>query len=454
MAEVESNDPTERQARNMEEMKDAIVELKQTLSQDFKSFFEAMQEGFTKKLFNNPTIRAAMERMAKAMDGIFLKFTAMDMRKFEPFINKMLKGVNELSNFISSPKFINYLTGIANSIGKILDGFTDFTGKGSKKIQQGINDLIEYTKPIFTFLADFGLKVIMGIGSSIINALPGIVGSINNLLDDVINAFEGQNNPLESIFTRLFGTSNIEGQKSAFKKVIESLQELAVKVFGSGDGNDRGGLIGRIRIIFDKLMADDDENSIPNRFFKAMKEKFTQLSQDQTIINSLASLSSTIARGMIDALNKQGGFLSLLINDEPLQSVQDLIISDKGAYKLNSQDEIMAMKPGGAIEDYMKNVAALNQINSGSSAVGFSSENLAQLKTVFVEALATVGNSSNQDKELVINLDSQKVGSVLIKGGLVTMMTNPNIAGTQPTLNTSSINTSNGQTFSNAYRGV
>jgi len=125
----------------------------------------------------------------------------------------------------------------------------------------------------------------------------------------------------------------------------------------------------------------------------------------------------------------------------------DLIISDQGSFKLDSKDDVMALKPGGAIEEYMKMTAENSSLNRN---------NMQELKNMIVDAMTIslqgLMNNSGGDKELVVNLDSQKVGSVLIKGGLTTMMTNPNIAGSQPILNPNSITTANGQNYSSPYR--
>ena len=465
MKDVEANDPTERQARNMEEMKDAIVELKMTLSKDFKSFFEAMQDGFTKKLFANPSIRRSMESMAKAMDNIFLKFTQIDVKKFQPAIDRMMKGIDKLTNFITSPKFIKYLENVAFAIMDIVDGFTSLDDViGRNQMEKGMTNLYKNISPIFEFLGSFGLELMKSIGSSLLNMLPGVIGSINNFIDSILNYFN-KNNPIDTFSNSLFSPQSNT-------KLAKALDAVLKKIFGDANGADKKGLIGRMKEMFDVLF--NSENGLVNKLMSSMKQGFINLFNDQEFKNSIGSIIETIISaidfksigtivkssilgswsGVTDeqlqmAENALKTGLGGLKNAVAPQPAQDLIISDKGSFTLDSKDEIMALKPGGAIEEYMKNVANLT---SARSEITLSNDNLMQLKNVLVEAMKTAAEGSKQDKELVINLDSQKVGSVLIKGGLVTMMTNPNIAGNQPTLNTNSINTFNGQTYANTFR--
>ncbi len=444
MADIEAKDPVKQQTRHMEEMRDAIVELKDTLSEKFTSFFDAMQEGFTQRLFENPTIRNAMEKMAKAMDNIFLKFTTMDLRKFQPLINSLTLWIDKLSNFISSGKFLNYLSKIANAIGDILTGFT--TGQ-ELLISKGLDTLIDNTRPIFEFLSKIGAEIIKNTLLAISSALPGVIDSINHTLDKLIDYISNPNKIENALSGFLSGSGD---------KLVKNLQSIVEKVFGA---NGDKGLIGRVADLFEKLFTGP--TSIGKRIFGFIQNGFNNLMNDPNIKASLASMGQTIAAGIpfekitkiitetfIDTALPEwlgGGNRSVTT---PVQTdLNDAIISDKGVFKLNSQDDVMALKPGGAIENYMNNIG-----NMQKQGLVLTDDNLNQLKNVFIDAIASATNNSSQNRELVINLDSQKVGSVLIKGGLTTMMTNPNIAGSQPTLNTSSITTANGQIYSNAYR--
>jgi hypothetical protein len=456
MADIEAKDPVKQQTKHMEEMRDAIVELKDTLSEKFTSFFDAMQEGFTQKLFENPTIRRAMERMAMAMDNIFLKFTKMDLRRFEPMIKRMTAWIDKLSEFLTSPKFIQRLEKVAFAIGDIIDGFTMMNDAGQLKIEKGLSSLRENIQPIYEFLAGIGAEILKNTAMALINALPGILGAINNTLDNIIDYFD-DSTKFDKALTGMFSIN-------AQRKIAKNLQDIALKVFGdkSKGGTDKG-LIGRIVDLFEVLFSGP--NSIGQRIVNTIKNGFNELTKDPDVQKSLSTIGTsiikgipfeqilTIVRGEIFGTGITGwlaGVDSKAFEDakrvtQPVPT-QDLIISDKGSFSLDSKDDIMALKPGGAIEEYMK--------MSGNSSL--SRNNMQELKTMIVEAMTAslqgIVNNSGGDRELVINLDSQKVGSVLIKGGLATMMTNPNIAGSQPILNPTSITTANGQSYSSPYR--
>jgi len=469
-------------------MRDAIVELKSTLSEKFTSFFEAMQEGFTQRLFENPTIRRSMERMAVAMDNIFLKFTRLDLRKFEPMIKRMTEWIDKLSNYLLSDKFLKKLEGIAFAIGDIIDGFT---GGGKQKLEKGLTSLRKHVEPIYEFLAGIGAEILKNTTLALIEALPSIVGAVNSLLDDVIANLSdtaATPNKKQGVLDKLFSLT-----PEAKKSLLDSLESLAENIFG-GKKDKKGGLLGRIGTLIEKIKDKmSGSGGIFDIISTKVKDGFTNLLKDNEITESFKRIGSTIVEGITTneklvshfkdlatilgfeltngwfgdkekvkkAQERLSGTTTAAINPTApasssgrtytyttanMQEGHDVILSDRGSFKLDSKDDVMALKPGGAIEEYMK-MTAQNSL---------SRNNMQELKMMIVEAMTAslqgIMNNSGGDKELVVNLDSQKVGSVLIKGGLATMMTNPNIAGSQPILNPNSITTANGQNYSSPYR--
>ena len=477
MADIEAKDPVKQQTKHMEEMRDAIVELKSTLTDKFTSFFDAMQEGFTQRLFENPTIRRSMERMALAMDNIFLKFTRLDLKKFQPLIERMTVWIDKLANYLFSNKFLKQLEGIAFAIGDIIDGFT---GGGKQKLEKGLTSLRKSVQPIYEFLAGIGAEILKNTALALVEALPSIVGAINTLLDDVIaNLTDTTTEPKkQGVLDKLFSLTP-ESKKS----LLASLESLAENIFG-GKKDKSGGLLGRIGTLIEKVKEKmNGSGGILDIVMNKMKEGFNNILKDNDVTESFKKIGSTIVEGITTNEKLVSHFKDLATilgfeltngwfsNNEKVkaaeqrlnsasqqspqppapsqpqvQTPQDLIISDKGSFMLDSKDDVMALKPGGAIEEYMKMTAG-NSLNRN---------NMQELKTMIVEAMTAslqgMVNNSGGDRELVVNLDSQKVGSVLIKGGLATMMTNPNIAGSQPILNPTSITTANGQSYSSPYR--
>jgi len=65
--------------------------------------------------------------------------------------------------------------------------------------------------------------------------------------------------------------------------------------------------------------------------------------------------------------------------------VQDLLISSKGAFKLDSKDDVVAMKPGGAIDQYMKGKGA------GSVTININGGDEARIFEVVKKAMQSAG---------------------------------------------------------------
>jgi hypothetical protein len=485
MAEVESNDPTERQARNMEEMKDAIVELKQTLSQDFKSFFEAMQEGFTKKLFNNPTIRAAMERMAKAMDNIFLKFTQIDISKLEPFIQRMVSYVDRLTSWLIDPKTIDKLMGIAQSLFDIVDGFSLGGVEGQKKMQAGFEKLYENIQPIFKFLADFGMEVLRNIGVAIVEALPGIIGSINFLLDNITTMLSTEN-PFKSITDTLFNQETSDRLSSAFQRIFDQL-------FGPKDGSDKkNGLIGRLDALFEVLFGGiNGQGGLSDKMMNAFKSKIEALSKDEKTLGHLSSIGETMVNGLIAALknNKdlnetfKGLFKSAAsgAKDAAVDGLKDMASSaldvitpewlssgeskEKAAVKTEKATNIapapVVVNPPVATTPAPTAVIDNNAASSIASNLSnniLSDLNAGKLQQIMMNAVVSGINAVNsqnpnaQQMQVAINLDGKEMGKALLKNGFTGFMTDPNITGNNPTINPTALSYSNGSNVASRFQ--
>ncbi len=485
MAEVESNDPTERQARNMEEMKDAIVELKQTLSQDFKSFFEAMQEGFTKKLFNNPTIRAAMERMAKAMDNIFLKFTQIDISKLEPFIQRMVSYVDRLTSWLIDPKTIDKLMGIAQSLFDIVDGFSLGGVEGQKKMQAGFEKLYENIQPIFKFLADFGMEVLRNIGVAIVEALPGIIGSINFLLDNITTMLSTEN-PFKSITDTLFNQETSDRLSSAFQRIFDQL-------FGPKDGSDKkNGLIGRLDALFEVLFGGiNGQGGLSDKMMNAFKSKIEALSKDEKTLGHLSSIGETMVNGLIAALknNKdlnetfKGLFKSAAsgAKDAAVDGLKDMASSaldiitpewlssgeskEKATVKTEKATNIapapVVVNPPVATTPAPTAVIDNNAASSIASNLSnniLSDLNAGKLQQIMMNAVVSGINAVNsqnpnaQQMQVAINLDGKEMGKALLKNGFTGFMTDPNITGNNPTINPTALSYSNGSNVASRFQ--
>ncbi len=474
MAEVESNDPTERQARNMEEMKDAIVELKKTLSQDFKSFFEAMQEGFTKKLFNNPTIRAAMERMAKAMDSIFLKFTQIDISKLEPFIQRMVSYIDRLTNWLIDPKTVDKLIGIAQSLFDIVDGFSLGGIEGQKKMEAGFQKLYDSIQPIFKFLADFGLEVLKNITLSVVEALPGIIGGINMLLDSITDTLK-KDNPFESFTNNLFTKETAERLGNAFERIFE-------KLFGPKDGSDsQNGLIGRLQSLFQTLIGGrDGKGGLADKMINLVKSNLKSLIEDQEAIGHLNRIGEIIVNGLIETL-KNNQMLGDVFKNLFSSAAEGAVDATWEGTKNIAKNALDAINPWAEEQPAVKNkpstatnpqapvpvtpvtpvattpapTAALDTNSATTIATNLSNsmlsnDNMTRIQQIMTNAVISginavnAQNPNSQQMQVAINLDGKEMGKALLKNGFTGFMTDPNITGNNPTISPSALAYNNG----------
>jgi hypothetical protein len=78
-----------------------------------------------------------------------------------------------------------------------------------------------------------------------------------------------------------------------------------------------------------------------------------------------------------------------ILNNAPIPTAQDLIISDKGAFRLNNKDDILAMKPGGAVEEYVKSTGGMNK--GGNVTININGGDEARVFEVVKKAMKSAG---------------------------------------------------------------
>ena len=477
MSEIEAKDPTKQQAKNMQEMRDAIVELKDTLTQDFKSFFEAMQEGFTKKLFANPTIRKSMEKMALAMDNIFLKFTRMDLKRFEPLIARMTAWIDKLSTFLTSREFLTQLENVAYAIGDIVDGFT---GGGQEKMQKGLTSLLENIKPIYSFLAGIGAEIIKNTAVALLESAPTIISTINGLLDDISNGFDAlfsdnadanKNSSLRKFLGNMFNEETKE-------RILNSLTDLTKKVFGDQEG-DKKGLIGRIKDLYVKLF--DGEEGLAKKITNAFRDGFTSIIKDPAVLKAISEMGSITLSGILtnlpidDIMNRFVGAATNAAGNQVTNAGSSLLNAVSFGYlgksaEERAQEADVAKKNTNAVTPTQTTAPTINPIQPtpviteqnktdiattvANSLIG--AENTEKLKKILSEAMLsalTTYNTTAPNSQAAINLniDGRKIGEAIINAGFTSLLVDPNITKNTPSLNPSALNYSNAQIPANKF---
>jgi len=85
-----------------------------------------------------------------------------------------------------------------------------------------------------------------------------------------------------------------------------------------------------------------------------------------------------------------GGEDAVKTIEQHIKPAQDLIISDKGAFRLNSKDDILAMKPGGAVEEYVKSTGG-GMGKGGNVTININGGDEARVFEVVKKAMKSAG---------------------------------------------------------------
>lgn len=465
MQEVESKDPTKQQAKNIEDMKDAIVELKSVLQEEFKGFFGAITEGFTKAIAKNEKLRGAYAKITTALNNIFLKFTNMNLSSLSGVFDKIANKIQVIGNYISGKEFMGRIHKIVNSVFQIIDGFMGGSQVMSEQIRKAFKTIREEAAPIFSFFAGFGAEMLKQVGLFAVDALPILVDVINDFLDDLADAFNPSNK--NNIFKK--ANKLFEGSDGIFDKIKTKLTETFDKILGT-DGKE--GMVQKIQKLlsgetglaatikkelfgvfdkdtsFESIAGDFIGRIVSNAFNSDAVQSVLDKEKMKIADNSWLISESNLGldRAQIAAREKRMAEKQSTIGTyAATQSFKDGIIDMNGVRtKIDDKDSILAAKEGGPVLESLRDVIMSNQKNRIDM-----NEIRRAVQEGIMNGMKNVMSEKGHDQPIVISLNGEKVGQGLLRSGFTTMMTNPNITQQHPTVISESLNTTDGQSYKN-----
>ena len=438
MAEADANDPTKKQLKAIEQMRDAIVELKQDLTKTFTSLFGEdgpIQQGLKNAFVMNPRLRSSFESITNALNEVYKSFSFTSQKAISEMIGPAVKLINKLAKYLKGDFLIQAKEGVAG----VFQTISGYVNNQQKDIQKGFDKIMNAFRPITKFFLGIGTQVFKSILTSIIDGLPSLLQVISNTLDEIIAWTDKSTGP--GIFSKFLNWLGIIPNSKEYSNLKLKLTQIADSIFGT-DATDG---------IFSKIIK-----VLKNLFVNIKSEisgLFTSVLSSPDFINAITRLTygigQTLRSGFLDFGETNQDSISALVNaltfDSDISStrtVQDGVINQNGSIvKIDSQDQVLAMKENGPIYKLI-NSSLKNQL-SYDDMYRASRDGM-------IEAL----NSMKDEKPIIIKLNGEAVGEGLLASGFTAMLGNPNKTRQYPTLSSDALQYPDSQIPSNRFRNT
>jgi len=439
MAEADANDPTKKQLKAIEQMRDAIVELKQDLTKTFTSLFGEdgpIQQGLKNAFVMNPRLRSSFESITNALNEVYKSFSFTSQKAISEMIGPAVKLINKLAKYLKGDFLIQAKEGVAG----VFQTISGYVNNQQKDIQKGFDKIMNAFRPITKFFLGIGTQVFKSILTSIIDGLPSLLQVISNTLDEIIAWTERSTGP--GIFSKFLDWLGIAPNSKEYSNLKLKLTQIADSIFGT-DATEG---------IFSKMIK-----VLKNLFINVKSEisgLFTSILSGPDFINAITRLTygigQTLRSGFFDFGETNQDNIAALINAftverniTPInQAVEDGVINQNGSIvKIDNQDQVLAMKENGPIYKLI-NSSLKNQL-SYDDMYRASRDGM-------IEAL----NSMKDEKPIIIKLNGEAVGEGLLASGFTAMLGNPNKTRQYPTLSSDALQYPDSQIPSNRFRNT
>jgi len=433
MDDIKDQDPTERQIQVMEDMRGAIVELQQSLSNTFTSVFDAIEKGIGENLAANPdsSLNKAFRGMSTALEGVYQTFLNMDLSALEPVFSRIAGFIDEISKYLSSPGFINGITTMANSIMNMADALL----KGdSDAFSKRFKEFIKPAQEIFFTFLGFGKEIFTQVLGIFIEGLPMILDVVNTTLQSILDFIDGKAGGSTSLIEKLatflgFDQGAANGKFQNFMRNIEISIEKIFGTSGTGPGSKDSGIVGKLGKILKKLtkFLQDDLTAAFNDFLANPEIK-------KRIAAFGVSIAGNVASGVANSLKFWKD------DDEPTSEIKDGVVTQNGSVvKIDNKDNILAMKEGGPISKLLNN--SMGGQLTARDVYEASRQGM-------IDALTAV----KTDRPIVIEMNGKILGEVLVENGITAAMAKPNLTRQYPTLNSDALQYPDSQVPLNRFR--
>jgi tetratricopeptide (TPR) repeat protein len=336
MTEMNAKDPVQQQIKGINQMKDAIVELKETMPK-FQNSFDAFFTGIKDNTLLSNTLRKSLSGLSLSFDGIYTAALNKDTKLLEPALTSIVRLIEKVKDVLTNPAFLNSLNNILNAAVNIVEMFFDLTtmnfadfdnflkqtGSFSQQLDTQLQKIFNNIIPTFNNLFVIGTKIVESFILAVTNSLDDIfsivlksfsmlfnktffnslIKAIDKSLENIVN-FLTNNSTKSSIFTAF---QNLFDFADAFLDIgLKYGKQLLDAILGGmSDVSNSDNIINKMssffKSILDKIFGTLDKSSgiFKNGFLQDL------LTIDPgNVINGIKNIAKTVFTIMIDVIDR------------------------------------------------------------------------------------------------------------------------------------------------------
>lgn len=425
MDDMNAKDPVQQQIKGINQMKDAIVELKETMPK-FQNSFDAFFTGLKDNVLLSSDVRKELADVSFSFDSLYNAGLNKNIKNLQPAIKSVLNLISNIKKALTDSGFLQSISNITLSFANIINYFlnpTLVTGPGAiaGSVTKELDDIVKNVKPIFEKLFKISFELIKSSFAIFVKEFPSLISSLFTYISDIFvvkSPITGQTFAQELIFSFKTGFQSLIAEisnplnqtnfitaitqifsfgKELFMVGIELSQQLITGIITDlkkGPGSSQ--ILTALRDLFDDIIAELFTKADASRTAKKGSIFGKIFGNPTDLITSFKNIASTIIPIMEDIVVEVTDYAAQLIT----KIAEELSIF---ANKQNPFD-IFDSKKWGQIAGNLTVILDKLFLDTGNSIVA----SLFKLADKFFDYLGSVTNSKG---ESLMDLFMKIVGS-------------------------------------------
>jgi hypothetical protein len=208
MDDMNAKDPVQQQIKGINQMKDAIVELKETMPK-FQNSFDAFFTGLKDNVLLSSDVRKELADVSFSFDSLYNAGLNKNIKNLQPAIKSVLNLISNIKKALTDSGFLQSISNITLSFANIINYFLNpalITAPGAiaGSVTKELDDIVKNVKPIFEKLFKISFELIKSSFAIFVKEFPSLISSLFTYISDIFvvkSPITGQTFAQELIFS-------------------------------------------------------------------------------------------------------------------------------------------------------------------------------------------------------------------------------------------------------------
>lgn len=221
MDDMNAKDPVQQQIKGINQMKDAIVELKETMPK-FQNSFDAFFTGLKDNVLLSSDVRKELADVSFSFDSLYNAGLNKNIKNLQPAIKSVLNLISNIKKALTDSGFLQSISNITLSFANIINYFLNpalITGPAgiAGSVTKELDDIVKNVKPIFEKLFKISFELIKSSFEIFVKEFPSLISSIFSYIGSIFTVPPGR--------TQSFAQELIFSFKAGFQSLITEISK-------------------------------------------------------------------------------------------------------------------------------------------------------------------------------------------------------------------------------------